>query len=207
MRRFLSLCAVVAVVSAALVSVSPGADAASATYTVTNKSGANTPGSLRNAIIKASAAGNGTQTINIKVTGLIKVGSSLNYSGTGNLVINGNGITLDGMDNGRVLRSARASATTTLRNLTIKGGYTANQGGAILNVGDMTLDQVAITQSTAERGGGGIVHSDGKLSILRSKIIGNVATNDKPGDGIFNPNGGGVLAPTSLVKIEESLIQ
>jgi hypothetical protein len=52
----------------------------------------------------------------------------------------------------------------------------ANSGGAILNLGTLTLDQCVVRLNRAPNGDGGGIASPGKLTIKRSLVEGNTAS-------------------------------
>jgi CSLREA domain-containing protein len=113
---------------------------------------------------------------------------------TKNLIINGAGAktVIDGGGRSRVIRIE--GAVVTLRDLTIRDGDAesasadSGEGGGIFNDGTLTLERVAVTNSTAFRGGG-IWNDSGASLTLRNVTIGdNTATIDvsSGGGGIYN---------------------
>jgi CSLREA domain-containing protein len=87
--------------------------------------------------------------------------------------------------NGRVLQTT-GSATVTLRNLTLTGGPNVGEGGAIYNAGNLALQNVTITGSTALIGAG--IFNVGTLQVTNSTITGNVARR-----GAVGGQGGGIV--------------
>lgn len=73
--------------------------------------------------------------------------------------------------------------TSQLSGLTLTGGASDN-GGAILNRGDMTLVDCNIGNSTAMGWGGGILHFRSTMTLFRCNIYGNVSGED--GGGIYS---------------------
>lgn len=95
------------------------------------------------------------------------------------------GITLDANRSGRAL--VVHGETVTLQNLTITGGENTS-GGAILNEGDLTLENCTVTGNHAptagnDLGSGGGIASFGPLTLVNSTVSGNTA--DYLGGGVF----------------------
>jgi hypothetical protein len=122
---------------------------------------------------------------------------------TGQITIMGNG--------GKIVRSGAApqfriatvspTGSLTLQNLTLSGGNTYVNGGAINNLGMLVIDKAIISGNTASNGGayasnagagGGVYTNRGTLTITNSTIAGNTATNgtgyapDSFGGGVYN---------------------
>lgn len=139
---------------------------------------------LNQAIICVNAAGAGTHLItlagNISLTGPTV---PLNNPTATELVVDGNGYTIDGKRKGTVL-SVAAGTTARIRDITLTGGQgsggpTGNWGGGIFNSGDLTLENSTLRSNIALRGGGIANHGNGgaaELTIVRSTLSGNVAT-------------------------------
>jgi hypothetical protein len=148
-----------------------------ATLTVTNTNDSGT-GSLRQAL---SDANNG-DTINFDLSGcpctILMTSASfitskdLTISGpaAGALTIDGNlGTWGDLNDPKNILRT---SGTLTIENLTFARGGNAS---AILNSGDLTLENVVVRNSATPFGYGGGIFNSGSLYILRSTLTENYA--------------------------------
>jgi hypothetical protein len=160
-----------------------------------------TPGdcTLRDAIALATDG----DTISITATPLITVDSTLGpYYIEDDLTINGPGkdlLTITGNDLTRVFYPFTGS-TISISNMTITQGYSTSWAGAILNYGDLTLNNVAITESYAQFGGAGIYNQPtvgSSLTMLNSSVTGNTAAN---GAGIYSPSD----SPLSLTNVEIS---
>jgi beta-glucanase (GH16 family) len=101
------------------------------------------------------------------------------------------GLTISGGDTVRGLEVS-ASATATIRNLTISHGYGFQLAGGVLNNGKLTLDHVIVTANTMAtnagdfwQGGGGIYNGDGAtLSLIDSTVSNNNARWS--GGGIYS---------------------
>ena len=117
---------------------------------------------------------------------------------------------------GPAFGTLRTSASMlTLRDLTIIGGPTERQGGAISGSGNMTLENVVVTGGavTDEPGqadglarGGGIYWSAGNVIIVNSTITGNTVTsssgedtNVARGAGIYAGLGAGAVMYNSTI--------
>ncbi|MBR3213887.1 MAG: hypothetical protein IKF79_05165, partial [Methanosphaera sp.] len=127
-------------------------------------------------------------------------------SATGNITINGNGLTLDGLDKYQFITIA-AGHNLTIENITITN-YTAIRGGAIQNNGTLTVDNTRFVNNHATDGGAicnvfgnltvtntlfadnhaghrsGAIHNLGTLTITGTQFAGNNATSD--GGAIYN---------------------
>lgn len=142
--------------------------------------------SLRDAITQAnSSTGGATITFAPGLSGAIRL-SSGQFEITGHVTLSGPGaatITIDGLNQSRIFQ-IDANAQASISGLTITGGYAgaANNGGAILNNGTLSLSGDGVSQSTAGDGdpgspgglGGGIYNASA-LFISASTISGNVA--------------------------------
>ena len=99
--------------------------------------------------------------------------------------LNGNGYTLDGNTSYRVLEVAN-TGDLTINNLTISNGLVSNDGGAgILNSGTLTVNFSSLTNNSATTafGGGGINNINGAVTINNSTFSENTAD---VGGGIRN---------------------
>ncbi len=189
--------------------------------TNTNESG---PGSLREVL---TYAGDGdTVSFDASVSGTITL-SSMPLIVTADVFINGPGadvLTVSGGGGTNVFEIG-SGKNVTLSGLTITNGYDDN-GGGILNSGNLTIYDCVISGNNSTGYGGGISNDGGSLQITESTISGNTAT--RGGGGIHNKNGstaihrstisgndawagGGILNMTSvdvtaLVTIENSTI-
>ncbi|MCI0742561.1 MAG: hypothetical protein L0Y72_26305 [Gemmataceae bacterium] len=96
--------------------------------------------------------------------------------GADQLTINGN--------NGSRVFSVSAGVHAELSGLTIRGGRTDGRGGAILNVGNLTLRDSIVSQSTAHSGGGIANEGGAVLTLSAVTIAGNSA--ELTGGGVYN---------------------
>jgi len=168
--------------------LAPATPAAAATFTVSNlnDSGA---GSLRQAILDANgmagpdvvdfqAGLSGTITL---TGGELAVKDSVSIQGPGAA-----SLTVSGNNSSRVfyLYDSANLIDVGISGLTITGGSATNGGGILDTDENLVLDQVAIQGNTASGNGGGVWFSglNGSLTVTRSTISGNVATD---GAGVF----------------------
>lgn len=195
------------------------------TYTVTSTVDSG-PGTLRDAIANSSA-----DTITVSVTGTITLSSQLEIAHS--LTISGPGaglLSISGNGTSRVFQ-VDAGAAAEIDGLTITGGHAPDgaagddasvlgrdggnggagaDGGAVLNLGTLTLDSDLVTDSFAGMGGaggaggvgadggvggaggsGGGIYNDGALTLLDDTISGNNAGAGGVG-GLTEPRFGGV---------------
>jgi hypothetical protein len=160
---------------------------------------------LRAAIEEANAS-RGQDTIRFHLEHESTIVLTLGYleiSGEGALKIVGPGagaLTLDGNGASRLIR-VFADATAEISGLTLRNGFVDHDengdrafGGAVENLGTLTLREVAITGNRAPQGGGGILNM-GTLNVLRSTVHGNSA-------GAF---AGGILNGGSMLLVDSSV--
>ena len=155
------------------------------------------PGSLRAAIDNArDAAGADRILFKSKLSGTIQWEATTPSIESGDVEIVGPGarrVTVSGPSGGRAFEargypfpppSGYADTDVTLSGLTLEGGDTPDDGGAIIAYGDvdLTLSRVTITGNTAADSGGGVsMHpygygSSAELVVENSTISGNSAT-------------------------------
>ena len=161
--------------------------------TNTNDSGV---GSLRQAVLNANALGGSpTITFDTGVTGTITLTSgSMTISSA--LTIQGPGANVLAVNGGGTDRIffVIGNSSKTIRGLTLTNGHAVGGdnnggGGAIFHAGggpmsnaSLTLDSCAITRSTADTFGGGILNFE-TLIVLNSTISGNTANGGATGGG------------------------
>jgi len=111
-------------------------------------------------------------------------------------------VTIEGLSDGSIALSGKGVSRVvrvhsgnevTLRNLTIKDGYTTGNGGGVYNSGDLTLDGVTLSNNWAfttngsnggNSGRGGAIYSSGDdLTLLASTVVGNHANYQ--GAGVY----------------------
>ncbi|WP_298502143.1 TIR domain-containing protein [uncultured Methanobrevibacter sp.] len=85
-----------------------------------------------------------------------------------NLVIDGNGHTIDAQGKTRIFYCT--SKNITIKNITLKNGY-AEDGGFIFNYGgELTIEESTITQDVADCDGGAINNYEGNLKIFNCEF-------------------------------------
>ena len=79
-----------------------------------------------------------------------------------------------------------------MNDLVIRDGVAAPQGGGILNLGELSLDRVVVTDNLENStgtnfafGGGGIYNGDGATLNLTDSTVSDNATVQQPGGGIY----------------------
>lgn len=130
------------------------------------------------------------------------------------------GITLNGNHSNRVF-NVSGGVTNVLTALTLTNGYTTGAGGAIINAGNLTLNQCTLVGNTSVSWGGAVENSAGPLTLNQCTLIAN---NGSVGGGIDYSsgtvmvaqstivsntavgNGGGVWANTASVTISNSIV-
>jgi hypothetical protein len=230
LNRGLSLAAAVAV--AALVAPG-GASANTITVGSTDDPSGGGDCSLRNAIAEAVVTGSGagdgcapgdpspavvdTVDFNLPNPSTIMLNSAIQpILDDVNIVGPGIGaLTVDGANAVRPFSIPDGSVAVSISGLTISHGLCGNacfgSGGAILNSGDMTLTNVAVTNSRASRSGGtdtfpegGGIRNDGTLHLIGSTVSGNSAL----ASGASNQNapaGGGIWS-NGTVTLDHSTV-
>lgn len=156
------------------------------------------PGSLRQAILEANAAEGKSLITFDSITGpfadpqVITLASPLPEI-TGYLEIDGyipdrlwvaTGVTVSGADAFGVFEVTKG-AKLIIRSLTIAGGK-ADDGGGILNQGTLIVTGVTFMDNVATDAGGAIANNSGKLMIINSTFVGNLAG---VGGGLANLGG------------------
>ena len=166
------------------------------TYTVTNSSDSGA-GSLR-AVVERANANPGEDIIelssDVQLKEAITIADSLSLVGSDDAVITSAGESrLFEIDDG-----LNSQIEVSLENLTLTGGNTAEAGGAILSVEDLTITNSQFTNNQSGDFGGAIaIINGGSLSISDSTLSGNTA--DKRGGGIS-------VAQNSTVEIVNTVI-
>jgi len=123
---------------------------------------------------------------------------------TSQIVMNGNGATIDGTGSVRILEVDGPSGSLSLQNVTLTGG-SADFGGAIANVGGtVSLNHSQVTGNTATQAGGGIANatfdpsSVARLTLNQSSVSDNQQTVDGNDGGL---GGGGILSILGTVSL------
>jgi CSLREA domain-containing protein len=216
-----------ALVAACAVALVGPVAAQAASYTVTTTSDSNDHActaslcSLRDAVIAANTVG-GTNTITIPAGHytLSIAPSGTTDASTGNLdVTSGDSLSINGadassttIDGGGVDRvfNVASGASLTLTGATVAGGAVASadsnkDGGAILNLGTLTLSSDVITgnQAPADGAAGGGISEEGGAtttitdSTISSNTVGSSSANSATGGGLSTGPSNGTLTVSS----------
>jgi hypothetical protein len=187
--RSRSSAAVVGVAVGAAVGAGVAPASAAAAITVTNLDDHGT-GSLRDAIGQANAAANPDQIVfHSGLSGQITLEQELTVTSPVDITGPGPGVvTISGDDKSRILHVTGApDAGGTLSDLTLAHG-SASEGGAVyVDSGGLTISESVVRDSHAIDGGGVWVsadNNDARVSVVRSTVTGNVATDRGGGLGI-----------------------
>lgn len=147
---------------------------AAATFTVTTTDDSG-PGSLRQAILDANEAGDGT-VVFLYVFGTIVLSDPL-PAVAANTAIRGPGMELLAVsgDNKNRVFAFDAGTTNLLSGLTIANGRTTNQvpGAGISNAGNLTLDGCAVAFNRTSHSQGAGIFSAGSLTMRNSQVFSN----------------------------------
>ena len=153
--------------------------------------------SLRQAVNLANAL-NATETISFSSTAFAASPTITLTQGPLVLTDTGGKVTITDPPAGLIISGNHASSvfqmdsgvTASLSGLTITGGSSSGNGGAILNEGTLTLDGVSLIDNTAQSGGA-IFTQGGSLSLANCTIAGNTAAL----------SGGGIEAQKSVTVV------
>jgi hypothetical protein len=88
------------------------------------------------------------------------------------------GITLSGNQNWRIFKIEAVSTTTLTALRLIQGDRETGDGGAINNVGNLTLDRCEIRNNLAETGSGGAIKNSGTLTMTACTLADNHAEHE-----------------------------
>lgn len=136
-------------------------------YAAANEAGLNW------AIACVNGAGAGAHTISLTAdVTLTDWTTSFNNPAATEIILDGDGHTIDGNGNGPILW-IESGTTARVREVTLTGGQ-ASVGAAILNLGALTVENSTIASNAAEFAGGGI-KSEGNLTIVGSTLRDNTA--------------------------------
>jgi CSLREA domain-containing protein len=167
-------------------------------------------GSLRDVISKACAGS--TITFNIptsdpgydsatgvfKVTltsGMLLLDKNLTITGAGANVLNITRSTAPATARFPIFR-VPAGITASITGVTVSNGDSASNGGGIVNLGTLTLTELALTGNHTDAGGSAIFNtSTGTLSVSRSTISGN---NSSITSAVYNQNGTLTLTDSTI---------
>jgi len=102
------------------------------------------------------------------------------------VTVHGRGATISGGDQHPVF-VVNPTAVVSMDGVTLTGGFSAGEGGAVQNLGSLTLTDSAVSDSQARSGGGIVNYENGRLALIRSTVSGNRA--EDLGAGIRNQGG------------------
>lgn len=108
-----------------------------------------------------------------------------------NLVINGNGHTIDACGKTRIFKCL-IGKNITLKNITFKNGFSKERGGAIYNIGDnMAIENCTFAENvvTHEHGNGGAIYAGNEMTITGSAFNGNVIIGEHGNGGAISNSG------------------
>ncbi len=102
------------------------------------------------------------------------------------VTIHGRSATISGSDQHTAI-VVNPGSTLYLGGVTVSDGFSTGDGGAIQNLGALTLTDSTVSGSDAVRGGGIFNFDNGRLTLIRSTVSGNTTSGD--GAGIHNRRG------------------
>ena len=111
-----------------------------------------------------------------------------------NLIINGNGITLNGQNKCQFIKIGTNSKLT-LNNIILTNFTAQEDGGAINNNGELTITESTLNNNTAKYGGA--INNNGELTITESTLNNNTAQED---GGAINNNEGELTITESTLQ-------
>ena len=109
------------------------------------------------------------------------------------LVIDGNGHAIDARGKTRIFQCTGKNIT--IKNIILKNGYTEKNGGAIDNIGELTITESTLTENTARKGGGAI-RNDNRLTITWSALTENTVRTW--GGAVYNDKGDLTITDSTL---------
>ncbi len=139
--------------------------------------------SYRDALDALSTAPSGPNTLVLAADIVVDDGTDPTYTGTADLVVEGGGHTLDGAGVGRLLAvDSPAGTDVTFRQVTLTGGRTSGDGGAVVGADGVRLAFEQATLSGNRAGGdGGAVATSGQLGMEDTTVEGNAAPDGAGG--------------------------
>ncbi|MEX1103349.1 MAG: choice-of-anchor Q domain-containing protein, partial [Dehalococcoidia bacterium] len=171
------------------------------------------PGTASGADVITFADGLGTVTITLNGTQLPQITSEMTIDGGGDVTIDADGVTDDGMGESRHVQVA-ATGNLTVTGLTLQNGFVQDSGflnidgGSIHNSGTLTVTDSTLSDNIAqdnlgqplESGGGGAIYNNGgTVTITGSTLTGNDAAQNFHG-------GGAILSSQGTVTISDSVL-
>lgn len=164
-----------------------------------------TAADLNEAIACVNAAGEGTHTISLAADITLEASTTpLDNPQATQLIVQGNGHTLDGAGSGTIF-TIEAGTIALINHVTLTGGQGARGegggwGGGIFNRGELTLTNSTLSGNMADFGGGITNFGDGaiaEMTISDTTISGNAAVT--AGGGISNLGANGGTASLTIV--------
>jgi len=202
-RSWIARGAVVATLAAAAGVLAAPASALTFNVINTNDSG---PGSLRQALADAAANAGDDDVVIQAGLGTITLASEIEWSGSGVVTIQGNGVTIDFNGASRGLVDDGGSGVSII-NATVTGvaGSTSSDAGAVVSQGGpMSFADCTISGNTVQTDdgdvAGGILSEGGAVSVNNCTISANSGTTTT-GDA-----GGGILSEGGAVAVNNSSI-
>jgi hypothetical protein len=183
----------------------PAQIAGAATQLVTNCNDSGT-GSLRQAVLDAASG----DTVNfahdlgcsaiVLTSGDIEIATDLSIVGPGTAAL-----AVSGNNQSRIFQ-IDSGATVSVSGVTIEDGSAATEGGGVLNDGNITLTNVALSDNTVSTGsdggaGGGGLANESTATVTDSTVTGNTATST--GYGAF---GGGLYDDDGTLTVTDSVV-
>lgn len=170
------------------------------TFVLTSLADDGTPGTLRNAV-ENIASGDTIDATGLSGTidltgGVLTIGTDVTILGPG-----ASTLTINGGSGGPIFDVVTGiTASISAMTLTDGSGNGSGDGGAITTAGNLTLDNMVITNNTATASGGAIFQNGGSLAVTDSTISNNsiAATATASGGGITSTNGTLVLTDSTF---------
>jgi CSLREA domain-containing protein len=117
--------------------------------------------------------------------------ATITHSGVKPAIVDGGGLD-------RVFQ-ASSSGQTRIVGITITGGLTGGNGGALYNDGGLLLDRVTVTGNQAQFGGG-VASSAAALTVFNSTFSGNTATTSGGGLAAFGVGNATTVTSSTFTK-------
>jgi predicted outer membrane repeat protein len=116
------------------------------------------------------------------------------------LIIDGNNYSIDACEKTRIFECSGKNVS--IKNITLKNGYSKEHGGAILNTSDLSIFNSKFMKNRTKHDGAAIYNCKGDLTIMKATFDNNAAS-------YYNPNsrgkGGAIDNVKGILNIEESL--
>lgn len=139
--------------------------------------------SYRDALAALSTAPDGPNTLVLGADIVVDDGTDPTYTGTADLVVEGDDHTLDAVGTSRLLVvDGPVGTDVTLRRVTLTGGRASGDGGAVLATGSagVAFEQATLVANLAG-GDGGAVSTTGHLAMEDTTVEGNAAPDGAGG--------------------------